>query len=415
MKPLSLVQILLYSTGNLGANLVYAFANFAFPLFLSAYSIPHMLVGFLAQERSFVGGFVQPVVGAVSDRLPPNPLGRRRPFFLVGVPLTAASLIFLSTYPPLWAVVATMTVFSFFLAVASDPYLALMPDISPPRQRGRIGGVMAVFSMLGQVVVLFLSFLLWERHQAALFWLVAGGMILSFAITFFSIQEPPIQPRQRERRRTHFKLAATSYIRDLLARQQVVRYLLCNLFFWLGNGGIAPFVTRFAVDVLGVDQDEAFLLVLPAILGSALFAVPAGLLTERYGKKAVLNVGMLGFGAMAIVGGLGVSTVPQAVVMMAMVGVANAITTALIFPLLADLIPGDRAGELTGVGAMVWSVSQTLGALGAGAMADATGTLRGAFALGGAFMLVAFAILLTVRTDLPSAATLPAPAGTGER
>ena len=195
----------------------------------------------------------------------------------------------------------------------------------------------------------------------------------------------------------------------------MVRYLLCNLFFWLGNGGIAPFVTRFAVDVLGVDQDEAFLLVLPAILGSALFAVPAGLLTERYGKKAVLNVGMLGFGAMAIVGGLGVSTVPQAVVMMAMVGVANAITTALIFPLLADLIPGDRAGELTGVGAMVWSVSQTLGALGAGAMADATGTLRGAFALGGAFMLVAFAILLTVRTDLPSAATLPAPAGTGER
>ena len=49
---------------------------------------------------------------------------------------------------------ATAAEFSFFLAIANDPYLALMADITPERQRGRVGSVMAVFNMVGQVALL---------------------------------------------------------------------------------------------------------------------------------------------------------------------------------------------------------------------------------------------------------------------
>lgn len=395
MKPLTLVQVLVYSTANLGANLVMGFTNFAFPLFLGAYGLPNILVGFLAQERSFIGGFVQPVVGAISDRLPPNRLGRRRPFFLVGVPLTAVSLLFFSSHPPMWAVVSVMLVFSFFLAVAVDPYTALMADIVPEGQRGRVGGAMAVFNMIGQVTVVLLSFVLWESHQRELFWLVAAGMVVAFGVTFFGTKEPPIIPREGVASRGS-RPDVRTYLAGVLAERAVVRYLAATFFFWLGNGGIAPFITRFAVSVLGVEENQSFLLVLPAIFGTAIFAVPAGILTEKYGKKPVLNIGMLLFGAIALVGGTLVATVPQAMVMMSVVGVANAITTALIFPFLADLMPRERAGEFTGVGAMVWSISQTVGALGAGAVADATGTLRVSFALAGLFMLLASLLMLSV-------------------
>lgn len=395
-KPLSHLQIVLYATGSWGSNLVYAFANFAFPLFLAAYSVPHLLIGFLAQERSFVGAFVQPVVGAISDRMRPNRLGRRRPFILVGVPLTAASLLLLSTYPPMWAVVAIMTVFSFFLAVANDPYLALLPDLAPSGQRGRIGGVMGMFAMLGAMSTILLSFLLWEQHQRWLFWLIAGGLVVAFAVTVLGVEEPAI-PAVRSAGPARGRSSLGPYLRDLFGHREVMKYLAATFCFWLGNGGIAPFLTRFGVDIVGAEESVAFLLVLPAIVGSAIFALPAGLLTERHGKKRVLNVGMFGFGALALVGGLTVTTVPQAVVLMSAVGVANAITNALVFPLLADLIPKHRAGEFTGVGSMVWSLSQTIGALGAGAMADLLGSLRGAFALGGLFMLVGFALMLVVR------------------
>ena len=396
MQPLSLARILLYSVANMGANIVYMFTNMAFPLFLSAYPVSNLVIGFLAQERSFVGAFVQPLVGAVSDRLPPNRLGRRRPFFLVGVPLTAAALVFLATSPSLWAVIAVLTVFSFFLAVAYDPYLALLPDITPPGQRGRVGGVMAVFAMAGGVSVILLSFLLWESQRALVFWLVAIGLVATFAVTFCTVREPPAPAVVRREKR---RVAVGMYVRDLLERRELLKYLAVTFFFWLGNGGITPFVTRFGVEVLRVEENVSFLLVLPAILGAAVFAVPAGLLTERFGKKGVLCVGMCLFGLLACVGAQLVRDLPQAVVLMSVVGVANAITTALTYPMLADLIPRARAGELMGLGSAVQSLAQPIGAMAAGALADASGTLRGAFIAGGLAMFIAFLILLTVRPD----------------
>src|SRR5919109_4761808 len=107
-----------FSLGNLGGNMVNAFSNTALPLYLGAYQLPNWLIGLLAQERSLVGGFIQPVVGALSDRTR-TPLGRRRPFFLVGVPLTALSLVLLAFHPPLWTVLAIIPFLSFFLAVAN--------------------------------------------------------------------------------------------------------------------------------------------------------------------------------------------------------------------------------------------------------------------------------------------------------
>jgi maltose/moltooligosaccharide transporter len=399
VKPLNLVKILIYSAANMGANLVYAFANFAFPLFLSAYPVSNVVVGFLAQERSLVGGFVQPLVGIVSDHMPSNPLGRRRPFFLIGVPLTALSLLFLSAHPPVWAVLAVMTVFSFFLAVAYDPYLALMPDIAPQEQRGRVGGVMALFSMLGAISVIVLSFALWQEHQQMVFWLVAGGLLACFAVTFFGITEP-LMPSATSEPVPRWNLRAE--LRDVMGRRELVKYLACTFFFWLGNGGVTPFVTRFGVDVLGVEENVSFLLVLPAILGAALFAIPAGLLTERYGKKRVLAVGLCLFGVFALVGALLVRGIPDALLLMSAIGVANAITSALIFPLLTDMIPRSRAGEFAGIGSFVGSIAQPIGALAAGATADVTGSMRGAFSAGGVAMLIAFALLLTVRDPATS-------------
>lgn len=52
-----------------------------------------------------------------------------------------------------------------------------------------------------------------------------------------------------------------------------------------------------------------------------------------------------------------------------------------------------------GLGSAVQSLAQPIGAMAAGALADASGTLRGAFIAGGLAMFVAFLILLTVRPD----------------
>src|SRR5438128_1151 len=51
-----------YSVANLGASLFYGLFNFGMPLYLNTYHLPAILIGLLANERSFVGAFIQPMV-----------------------------------------------------------------------------------------------------------------------------------------------------------------------------------------------------------------------------------------------------------------------------------------------------------------------------------------------------------------
>src|SRR5262245_59935522 len=57
-----------YSVANFGASNFYMLFNTAMPLYLDSYGVRPEWIGLLANERSFVGALVQPVVGRISDR-----------------------------------------------------------------------------------------------------------------------------------------------------------------------------------------------------------------------------------------------------------------------------------------------------------------------------------------------------------
>src|SRR5688572_13851134 len=160
-RPLTFKESAIYSSGVFGANVVYAFLNLAAGLYLIRYpEVPTWAVGLLSQERSLAGAVVQPIVGAWSDRTR-TPIGRRKPFFIGGVALTAASLLFLAGFPPLIPMLIVLSINAFFLNVAIDPYTALMADLVPTQQRARVGAIQAVFNMLGQVVATVAMIIFW--------------------------------------------------------------------------------------------------------------------------------------------------------------------------------------------------------------------------------------------------------------
>lgn len=110
----------------------------------------------------------------------------------------------------------------------------------------------------------------------------------------------------------------------------------------------------------------------------------------------MLAAGVLGFGLVALVASQ-VQSVPQALIAMGIVGLANGVWTALNVPLLMDLVPSDRAGEVSGLACAVWSFAQPIGALIAGRLIDFTGTYRSSFVGAAILVLISFALLLTVR------------------
>src|SRR5437762_6853937 len=231
MRALSLTQSLLFAFGNLGANTVYSSLNRSVGLYLERYpGVPVWAVGLLSQERSFAGAFVQPVVGAWSDRTRTR-IGRRKPFFIAGIAMTSASLLFLPGFPPIVPMLVVLSVNAFFLNVAVDPYLALMADIVPERQRGRVGAVLSIANMIGQILATLFGVFLWDRSPELVFILVAAVLVISWTITTLGVREPDAPPRPTE----PIRIDPASYVRGLLAERELVKYVLAASAFWLGT------------------------------------------------------------------------------------------------------------------------------------------------------------------------------------
>jgi MFS family permease len=394
-----------YSIANLGSASVYTLFNTGLPLYLESYGIAPAWIGLLANERSFVGALVQPVVGRLSDRTR-TPLGRRRPFFLAGVPLMAISLLTLAIHPPFWIMLALMTIGSFFLAVAADPYLALMADLFPPALRGRVGGLLGLTSALAAITITLLSSFFWAQYEGLVFLFTISILVGAFGITFFTVREPPLPAASLEAAPPPraARPDAAAYIRGLLEYPEAAKYVLAVTFFWIGSGGATPFVTLFAKHALQAGGAQIFYLPLAFVLSNALFAVPAGYLADRIGKKRVLTLGLLIYGLGALIGSQS-ATVTQATLALAACGLGNAGTSSLN-PLLTDLIPRRRVAEFIGLGSSVWSLVQPVGSLLAGALVAAltvpiglSDAYRWAFIFAGTLIVLSALLLQLVRPE----------------
>lgn len=396
IPPLSLSQSLLYGSGGISGGLVFTMMNNALPLFLLTYTmplglpaflnpggpIPATLVALLANERSIIGGLIQPLVGHMSDRTR-SPLGRRGPYLIVGGLGTAICIAALAFHPPFWPMILAVTLCGVALYVAVGPYTALLADITPYSQRGRVGGLMAIFGVVGSITFTLLSIFLWDTTQEWVFLITAVLVAIPMLPVAFAVHEP---------KRLAAHIAAehhkVSIWRGILADRPLAFYVAAMAIYWLGAGAAAPFITRFGVVELGLESEQAFGLLLVVVIATSVGAIVAGLLGDRFGRKRVLQPALVLF-AVAAIAGSQVHGVAQAIPVMLLVGLGNAAPTALYLPLLADLVPRSRAGAYMGYAALIWSVAQPGGSLLAGILVDLTGSYRGIFVFAGVCMLAA--------------------------
>jgi MFS family permease len=394
-----------YSVANVGAQGVYTLFLTAMPFYLEGYGLNNSLIGLLSQERSFVAALVQPVVGRLSDRTR-SPLGRRRPFFLIGIPLMALALLVLALHPPFWLMLGIMTVAAFFLSIAWDPYMALLADLFPPAQRGRAGGFVGLANGLGAILFLVIAFTLWGANQTLVFALVIGILVLTFGFTFLTVKETPLSGELTHEQQRSVRPNPVQYLRELRRYPEAAKYVLALTFFWLGSGGAAPFVTRFGEHALGATQAESFLLPIMFTVCTALFAVPAGYLADRIGKKQVLMGGLIVYAVAALVGSQSQNLL-QGAVALAVLGIGNAGLITLN-PLLTDLIPQRRVAELLGLASAVFAFAQPLGSVLAGAIVDfaklgmsESDAFRASFIFAGGAIALAALLMRRVHPERP--------------
>src|SRR2546428_7181028 len=283
---LGLRAMLAYSAGSVGAGAFYAFNNFVFPLLLSAMSAPDLLIGLLSSTRSIEGVVVQPAIGAWSDRLSTR-LGRRRPFLLAAIPLSALFLFLAPFANTLVQVAVAIFLFSIFFNVAVDPSAALFPAIPPADQRGTLSGLSNGIQLVSQVAFLIVVSIAAASGEVPLWTFALCGAILlaSFAVTIRFVHEP----RQLAERAAHLPLRA--YLETLFRNGQALRYLGTIFVYQFGLSAVIPFLPLFITKDLGQPNEIAIALSALTLLVTAASAIAFGAAADRVGHRTVLGIG----------------------------------------------------------------------------------------------------------------------------
>lgn len=96
------------------------------------------------------GLLVQPIIGHFSDRTW-TPLGRRRPYFLVGAILTTLALLFMPHSPYLWVAASMLWIMDASINITMEPFRAFVGDNLPQEQRATGYAMQSFFIGAGAV------------------------------------------------------------------------------------------------------------------------------------------------------------------------------------------------------------------------------------------------------------------------
>ncbi len=275
--------------GFFGLSVVWGVYNAFVPIFLAEkFDLSPVLIGFFMTLDNIAALFIQPPVGAWSDRLR-SPLGRRIPFLLIGAPITAVAfgLIPLPAALPLFVACTSTLILS--AAIWRTPVIALMPDITPSAFRSQANGIINFMGGIGTIVALQTGGILYKMSPNFPFWLGSVLVLLSALIVYLFIEEPKEygdaeqQPGILESLREVFTNEDKSGLRILLA-----------IFFWfVGFSAVETFFTLYAKNHLGLNEGDGATLLSVLPLFFVLFAIPSGFIAGKIGRRNTISMGLM--------------------------------------------------------------------------------------------------------------------------
>jgi MFS family permease len=303
-----------------------------------------------------IGAILLPVlVGAWSDRLRTR-WGGRLPFVVAGAPLVVAALLGMGFVGSMPALALAVAVFFVGYFVAYEPYRAFYPDLVRDDAAGRAQSTQAVWRGVGTGLALLGGGLLLSIGQAAPFLVAAvlvGGSIALFVLLVARGEEPEQDGSSKDALQTVAEMA------ELLRSDQPLRaFFFANALLELALGALKTFVILWLVRGLGVRLGTASLVVGAAALPILAGAAVAGKLGDRLGRRRVMAVAAVLFGAPMVVPLLTTSR-PLIVAVAPFIAAGGGVMMSLPYALLQPLMPDERHGALTGY----YSASRGLGVM----------------------------------------------------
>jgi Na+/melibiose symporter-like transporter len=281
-------RIYLLGFGFFGVSVIWAVYNAFVPIFLAdKFHLQPALVGFFMALNNIAALFIEPPVGAWSDRLR-TPLGRRMPFILIGAPIGAIAFGFipLAAALPLFAACTVTLLLS--MAFWRTPVIALMPDITPSPFRSQANAIINLMGGIGSILAFLGGSMLYRMNPAFPFWMASILVLLAAVLVLVFIREPRDYERSAEKPDLFRSLGEIFKDPDRSALS-----LFLAIFFWfLGYSAIEAFFTLYGEHHLNLSPADGSRLLSHLSLFFVLFALVAGVVGTRIGRRLTILIGI---------------------------------------------------------------------------------------------------------------------------
>ncbi len=389
--------------GFLGTSIMWALYNTYVPIYLQAgnpafdsqlavqtfgFGLSATLTGFIMTLDNIAAFFIQPIMGAISDRTYTR-IGRRMPYILIFAPIAVLAFVLIPLVPQmipeslngqvgqlgglLALFVAALGVMLLAMAVFRTPVIALMPDLIPSPLRSKANGVINLMGGLGGVLAFLGGGLLYKILRPLPFWVGGAITLIAVAILFWKVKEPRKLVESAARREEG--MGVFRGLRDIPPEnvRSLVLLILAIFFWFVGYNAIETFFSSYGVVTLGVSESTASMILSVAYITFILFAIPSGFIATRFGRKRTIIVGLAIFAVLLMIAFF-TPVVPVIVALLAVGGVAWSLVNINSLPMVLDISTSETVlGTYTGLYYVAGTLAAVVGPILNGWVIDLTG------------------------------------------
>ncbi|RCW48947.1 SLC45 family MFS transporter [Paenibacillus prosopidis] len=374
--------------GFFSISITWALYNAFVPFFLDDFLKSTLLIGFMMTIDNYFALFLQPWIGSRSDRTNSR-FGKRMPYLLIGMPLAALFGALIPWHTGLLTLILFMVLMNLSMSLYRSPTVALMPDITPDNKRTQANGVINFMGGIGSIIAFGGGAFLYEMHSSLPFLSASILTLICLAILLYTIKE----------KRDAVAYAPADHKPTISFKGEWNRptlFLLGAIFFWfLSYQGVEAFFTLYGKNHLQLTEGQSSFSLAFFSLAFVLAAIPSGLLGNRFGKKPVIAIGVVGliliFAAISFVDSL----LPLRI-MLIVGGIFWAMININSYPFIIALGKEQTIGTRTGIYYLVSSLAAITSPPLMGGLIDLFGySVLFYFASGG--MVIALLFLAGVR------------------
>ena len=340
------------------------------PLILkNTFDIPDDIAGVIMALDNVLALFLLPLFGKLSDRTHTR-LGRRMPYILGG---TLVAVVLMNLLPvadaarSLWLFVVALGLLLLAMGVYRSPAVALMPDVTPKPLRSKGNAIINLMGTLGGVFTLAATGLLVTRdatgreNYSALFLAVSILMLAAVVVLLLTIRENRLarevelqnlatqgeDATQAQADETPSTGAGFSSLDPALRRSLIL--ILCSVSLWfMGYNAVTTAFTKYVSVQWGYDIKAASQCLMVATVGAVVSYLPVGFLSSRFGRKRVIQAGVLLLAACFGTAALFAQFSPVLYGIFALVGAAWAMINVNSYPMVVEISKSGDVGKYTG-------------------------------------------------------------------